>query len=258
MPRDRESATGQNGAIQMRYDPTIRVTTVFFSALVGFGLKHLLDADVAELAPYRWACFLLAMFTFLRFLLGSANHLWFEYVSGPDKKPNQLLISDIIFLVGFGVLALFTCYSHSLTSFLCRSLYLPGAALIWGGLDNLLRKTTGQKTHGGWTASWILINSLQVIALLGAVFTVRCLARSGSGNGVGWLLWGLALFSFALFVWDIAHQLEVIQDPKGPENPAGGPIPAAVNESAGRADSHGVKGEPAAPVAAPSPPLAKP
>ena len=55
----------------MRYEQTIRVITVFFSTLIGFGLKKLLDAGTGDLAGVNgWLCFILAVLLFLRFLLG--------------------------------------------------------------------------------------------------------------------------------------------------------------------------------------------
>jgi hypothetical protein len=57
----------------------VRVFTVFFSALVGFGLKRLLDVQTpADFLIDRRPCVILCVLLFLCFLTGSANHLWFE------------------------------------------------------------------------------------------------------------------------------------------------------------------------------------
>lgn len=52
-------------------EPGIRVITVFFAALVGFGLKHLADVtkcSAPDIYPHRGICFVLAVLLFLRFL----------------------------------------------------------------------------------------------------------------------------------------------------------------------------------------------
>jgi hypothetical protein len=78
-----------------RYEPSIRAVTVFFAAVLGFGLKHLLDTDytqkTADIYTYKWLFFLVAVFIFLRFLTGSANHLWLEY-----QKSER---DDVMFIV---------------------------------------------------------------------------------------------------------------------------------------------------------------
>src|SRR2546427_10582312 len=125
----------------MRYEQTIRVVTVFFSALIGFGLKKLLDAGTEDLVGLnRWLCFILAVLLFLRFLLGSANHLSLEYTwqEHPGASPGPLT-RDILFLITFGILALWICYSTSIREFLSRSAWLPAVGFVWSGLDPVLR-----------------------------------------------------------------------------------------------------------------------
>ncbi len=60
-----------------RYEQSIRTITAFFAVLLGFGIKKLLDSGV-ELGGDKWPCFILSVLLFLRYLLGSANHLWLE------------------------------------------------------------------------------------------------------------------------------------------------------------------------------------
>ncbi len=46
----------------MRYDRTIRVVIAFFAALIGFGLKQLLDLKTGHLLfDYRLVCFIIAV-----------------------------------------------------------------------------------------------------------------------------------------------------------------------------------------------------
>src|SRR5437879_4207317 len=63
-----------------RYDQSIRVITAFFAALLGFGLKNLLDNKSLP-SDMPAPCFILSVLLFLRFILGSANHYWYDYVN---------------------------------------------------------------------------------------------------------------------------------------------------------------------------------
>src|SRR5438046_919236 len=103
-----------------RYEQSVRVFTVFFSALMGFALKRILENPAfSTLGNDRWACFLLALMLFLRFLFGSANHLWEEYVkTPPDGKARNFMLWDLFWLTGFGFLALQICYSNTVQQFL--------------------------------------------------------------------------------------------------------------------------------------------
>src|SRR4051794_9994756 len=96
-----------------RYDQSVRVITAFFAALLGFGLKNLLDGrnlpqDVAG------PCFVLSAILFLRFLIGSANHYWHDFLntdSLPESKPAKpaRVLWDFLVLILFGIVAAFTC-----------------------------------------------------------------------------------------------------------------------------------------------------
>ena len=82
-----------------RYEQSVRVATVFFSVVMGFGLKHILEPPTGHgINPEtdRWACFFIALLLFIRFLFGSANHLWDEYVPIPSHWLDKKLL-----IVGF-------------------------------------------------------------------------------------------------------------------------------------------------------------
>jgi len=133
----------------VRYDPIVRVITAFFAALIGFGIKRLLDLDdssVPELAPIKIPCFLISVLLFLRYLTGSASHLWLEYVKHDDPKRPWFFAFDIGFLILFGVLALCICYSDDLLDFFCWSATLNLSAVIWG----LIREQFHPNDHSNW------------------------------------------------------------------------------------------------------------
>jgi hypothetical protein len=56
----------------MRFENCVRSILAFFAALIGFGLKHILDADpkaYGDIVAHRWQYFLVAVLCFLDFLL---------------------------------------------------------------------------------------------------------------------------------------------------------------------------------------------
>jgi hypothetical protein len=146
-----------------RYEATIRAVTAFFAALIGFGLKQLLDVRYKpdmELSVYWLPCFITAVLLFLRFITGSANHLWMEYVKN-DPALKWSFAIDILFLAIFGVIAPLICYSDSLAQFLYLSAGLSLAALAWGLIGPRIENRSEQ---GDWQV-WLWIDGFQ-----GAVF----------------------------------------------------------------------------------------
>src|SRR5947209_1707933 len=118
-----------------RYENSIRVISAFFSALIGFSLKNLLDlakADKTAAADW-WSALILAVLLFLRFLLGSANHLSLVHVKArPTESTRYHLIFDLFFLVLFGLVALRMCYSENLLDFFIYNAVYLVFAVVWG------------------------------------------------------------------------------------------------------------------------------
>lgn len=148
-------------------EPGIRVITVFFAALVGFGLKHLADDGVGGVdesvlgAPNRFpddfTCFCLAVLLFLRFLLGSANHLWYEHSRPGAIESRRNLAFDLAALTGYGLIAVTICYAKTLEEFLWRSVGLLIVACIWSGVDAFFFRRTQRR----WWIGWLPINIIQ-------------------------------------------------------------------------------------------------
>lgn len=101
-----------------RYKESIRVFTVFFAAVLGFGLKHLLDLHTKlakqpveifshNWVPYKWLFFLVATFIFLRFLTASANLLWFEY---QREERDYGWRDNFLVIASFSWLTIFACF----------------------------------------------------------------------------------------------------------------------------------------------------
>jgi hypothetical protein len=161
-----------------RYLQSITVVTLFFAALLGFGLNHILEAEHTEkgsiIAHHRWEFFFVAVFIFVRFLTGSANHLWLEYVKNPREDPetwfglNQdyiLFTVDLATLTIFGCLGVAMCYSENENTFFIYTASLLGTALFWSVLD-WYRRRHWREEIGNWSPPWIWLNLIQLYAVI--------------------------------------------------------------------------------------------
>jgi hypothetical protein len=200
----------------MRFENCVRSILAFFAALIGFGLKHILDADpnaYGDIAVHRWQYFLVSVFLFLRFFLGSANHLWFEHLKPqkPEREPslqNKLLLSDLCFLIGFGLFAAVICYVKSPLEFCCWSIALIAFAILWGICDEVMRGSEA-RSYGDW-GFWRLVNTSQFVLFGVALLLIdeRCDLFSWEGWTLPWSL--LLLSSFVIFIWDVRGQLAAL------------------------------------------------
>jgi hypothetical protein len=197
----------------MRYEPSINVFTVFFSALVGLGLQNLLTQQEPDsFGPDRWPCFILAVLIFLRFLTGSANHLWFEYVwKPPADGGRRLLFRDLFSLTAFGVLALRICYTKSVTEFLFWTVFLVAAAAIWGLLDLALQVFMVTTPASNWASVWLVINVVQAISIFASQYVHDHWEVAVPYLGWSWSMMALILLSMVLLWWDFKHQLRVLE-----------------------------------------------
>jgi hypothetical protein len=139
-------------------DQSVRVVTTLFALLIGLGLKHLLE-EGDLLQDDKPAAFFLALFLFLRYLTGSANHLWHTYSNAniPAGKQKVWLLFDLGSLSLFGILAIRIAYAdQSVEVFLFWNL----AFLLFGMLWSLVSLVRSQD----WLF-WLVINSGQFLAV---------------------------------------------------------------------------------------------
>jgi hypothetical protein len=214
-----------------RYEQSIRVITAFFAVLLGFGLKKLLDAEAFDPPNARWPCFLMSVFLFLRLLLGSNNHMWFEFVY-PDRDANSTfsadrrqVLNDFLFLVVFGLIGVAICYSTTLDEFLKLNLLLTGVGLGWVIVYELIglvrRKMSKQPApilRGNWNY-WGWVNLVQFCSIL----VVHCLIIPGHRWTIPWWpsflpgpAWDGSLFVLVgvyviVFAWDFRRQLKILE-----------------------------------------------
>lgn len=188
-------------------EPGIRVITVFFAALVGFGLNRLADvtgSNGPDSHPDDFTCFVLAVLLFLRFLLGSANHLWHEH-SRPQGKADTLRLGiDLLFLIFYGLIAVYTCYAKTLEQFLWSSVVLLGVACVWSGLEKAC------DSHENRWEDWFIINIAQISCLLLVVLGMIDVGDLWFGYAL-WKVFLLLVYSLCL-VADFCVQMRVLEN----------------------------------------------
>jgi hypothetical protein len=205
------------GLALKRYEQSVRVVTALFATLLGFGLKQILDnfPDKSTQVP----CFLMALMLFLRFLLGSANQSWSDYVK-PDagEVPEKVItrgpmVTDFVFLLIFGLLGSMICYSTSFRAFMERMLVFNLVAVAWCLI--YIRRDPRRSVFDDWVkmdVAHALVSGAGVAAICWfplASYRLTWFQRFGSPPPhVGALL--LMLINFGLFLWDVHFQLGLL------------------------------------------------
>jgi hypothetical protein len=127
----------------------VRALLSLFAALIGFGLKRLLDYPLRDVG---FAAFVIALLLVLRFLTGASTHLWYEHVrkgrSLHARSALQLVI-DLSFLVAFGIIASAMCYAETPARFLYLALFLPLSAGGWYLIETVGLKAVPMTSDAG-------------------------------------------------------------------------------------------------------------
>ncbi|QJE98889.1 hypothetical protein [Luteolibacter luteus] len=201
------AAAGPPDPHAARYEQCVRVSSVFFSALMGFGLKKIADASWPD--SQKWACFAVAYFLFLRLLFGTANHMWLEYVADPPatRKMGGSLFWDIGGLVVSACAGLWMCYANDAGDFLWRAFQFSLVGLGIVAADFCFRRKTGG-VERGFSKGWVWIEAAFFI-LIGALLAIRHFFPGSylKGDEALWLLVPAAVLFFAE---DLMHQLNRI------------------------------------------------
>jgi hypothetical protein len=187
------------------HEPTLRVCTVFFSALIGFALTRFFRVDSPMPQVMRWPCFAAALLLFLRFLFGSANHLWYELVR-PQETPTAKrgeLYWHLSCLIVIGILAVYICDSTSVSQFLWRNLLFGIVGIVFNGLTDYFTGTI-------WVKEWMIVSGCHVVAVCLALYLNRSLSPFCGVVGA-YILWVLAVFFLFLLFRDLGHQLSLVE-----------------------------------------------
>lgn len=147
-----------------RYDPSIRVFIVFFAAVLGFGLKNLLD----NTKTYKWLFFLVATLIFLRFLTAAANNLWLEYLKYErDPQPLDFFVGvGFFWITVFGCFGAYLCYADGPREFFLRALLLLCVTLVGSVPQWLCAKFKLTTPIGQWGSWFSLVNGAQLAAVV--------------------------------------------------------------------------------------------
>ena len=144
------------------YEKSLKIASWFFTFLVSLSLINVLGRDATQTpTPFyvnRGLFFVIGSLLFLRYLTGSAVHLWFEYLRLERNLDKNAFQRDFYFLLIFGSLGLFAFYQNTIDNFLFGTIALVGSALLWGGWN-------WQKNRTSPWNYWIFINGIQIIVL---------------------------------------------------------------------------------------------
>jgi hypothetical protein len=196
-------------------EPTIRVVLTLFAAILGYGLKRILDNADAIGGIYGvngWILFLITLSLSIRFFTGSANHTSARFLQTSkaitDKDAWEFIV-DICILIMSGVLLSAVCYSESPAEYLLLSIAFLTLAIIWGLIERYIWKVDK------WFF-WFKIDFLLVILYV----IILCIEYYGILRpdyrifNFEWPWLVLLVFSLASIVVDIRSQIKVLQSEK--------------------------------------------
>jgi hypothetical protein len=194
------------------YEQTVRVITIFFSAVTGLGLKELLDPKrFGNRQTLQALCFACAFLLLLRFLFGSANHLWAEanalqklhYKKAPaseklrDCPAAWLFAWHLLCLIFYFLLMMWICYAADTAQFLLRSCYFSATACVLALVGHVVEKNS----NFNLTWFWLWTNAIQSAAALSLYFTSEAWLISKAK------LFLLGLLFLGILLGDVAKQI---------------------------------------------------
>jgi hypothetical protein len=232
-----------------RYESATRVVAAFFAVLLGFGLKQMLDGSARlEPASASGPCFIACVLLFLRFLVGSSNHMWVEFVL-PDLRleskfsaPAPQIVADFSFLILFGLLGVAICYARNLHDFMELNMVWGVIGLAWsfldgarGWLSDRLEKRRGSPLpppRVDWGRTWFYVNAAQVAVIALLWRPVISQGWGPVGFWPSWLPqppWNTALLclvlAYAILLFaDVRSQLKILAKVVAPPAQTDGPL----------------------------------
>ena len=161
------------------FEDAIRAILTTFGVFTGFAIKAAIDeidfpaststSAVFELLTNSDVFICIAIVALLlRFIIGSAVHLNLCYVTEPRSKRPIMLFKDVIFLILFGLAAVFLIEAKDVLEFAWRAACFILIGTLWSVVDAVVRYRgeSGEKSlFSGW---WFMIDMGQ----LGATWLV--------------------------------------------------------------------------------------
>lgn len=209
------------------YEQSIRIVHWFFGALVALALTHLYRDRHLDPNADIWPAFILCTLFFIRYLVGSANHMWHEYVRPPGcGRAHVRLFKDFLFVVVFGFVAIQITDSRNVKALLGWCVVLLIIAVCWT-IFGLLIETCSpgiRKKFGPYVGNWNFWFWINVLQLL-LTFPIYLWWEKVDSWRLRWPDWSgalalLAVAYFLLLVWDVNWQFRVLEAAKDPA-PAG-------------------------------------
>jgi|GEM_PF-6015205 len=210
---------------------TVSTANVFFSMVVALGLQQLLGPDFKGKFSFdNWLCFAAALLVILRFLFGSANHLWKQFSAESlwtdrrtfDGRIVRDLLWHLLCLIVIGLLIVRMCYSRNVTEFLGLNIVFGGVVSGLSALVTILAlvRTPELKLRRvfceTWSATWTVICLVHAIA---ACWAKCCYGRESSETVIAGFGFSPALAMFVLVLLlllgaDLAFQVWKMAQPK--------------------------------------------
>jgi hypothetical protein len=204
-----------------RYESIVDAALTFFTILVGLKLADLIDDRKGTLGHDKWPCFVIGVAVLLRYVTGSYVHQRAQHVNQPDKHDGQFVF-DLVFLIAFGIIAVWSCVAETVPEFLGRLMWFTGTAMAWTvGYYGFARAARARRKPYTFKYLWWLgVNSLQ-LSVFGAEKvlwppphpTIRVLCLE-----FRWL-WMVSCASVLLLFLDLLLQLRFHETPVSGEAP---------------------------------------
>jgi hypothetical protein len=236
------------------FEPSIRIVQWFFGALIALSLTHLFRDGHNNFHGNIWPVFILTALLFTRYLIGSANHMWYEYIkhtTSPNDQPvirHMKLFKDFAFLAFFGFLAVRTTDTATVESLLRWSMALLSVAVSWTFLDQPMtsmlswRRIRNEKPTMRWRF-WLRVNLVQLLCTLVVYCTWDCLGQVR----LLWTRWSASLLALCivyafLLLWDFHEQCKLLESTEASSSLAMNPIirKAPPSEQAGNAKDEAI------------------
>lgn len=131
------------------FDDAVKVILATFTVFTGLALTRFLilpatgstAIDIGDLRDWRWWAFFALVTLLLRYLIGSAIHLNATYGGEPPHSLSVILLfKDLMFLVFFGIVALYIMEAANPSDFVRRAMFFVAAGFAWSIIDYFMRR----------------------------------------------------------------------------------------------------------------------
>jgi hypothetical protein len=173
------------------FDDAVKAILATFTVFTGLALNHFLTSltNVDDFSQWNWWGAVALISLLLRYIIGSAIHL--NRVYGGDAPRSHsvvLLFKDFLFLVLFGMIAVYIMEATSLYDFIRRAMLFVAAGFAWSVIDYFLRRfwRFWESRSEGDTTRAQLIDLMAAIAFAGLISWAIDGAKAGGADQLLW------------------------------------------------------------------------